>query len=253
MAGRAGGQIFRDVLRRKMNAETNSPNYDDQGQEMSWDEMGYSSKTKQMRNPNSDGTFDGPSGGRPMYSPDKNGQTGQPDPDKGRRARLMERAKAQGAPFGYGYEDADEDNLQENDALERYINEEDKKRGMGGGLDADQIRAYEEDFEAEDRMDREAGRLTGPELAKIQGRLLKAGETADGGDMAIVDAISAEAERMGAEGVPLEDLLSLAGSLADPYSTGDEKQTRAMLQQAYQRGAGKAQNQMNKNMGKPFR
>jgi len=195
---RAGGQIFRDVLRRKMNAENDLPNYDDQGGELSWKRLPNGDSQPMVREGtrvNPDGTFDGPSGGYPK---------------------------------GDYHDEAD-------------------------SLDDDQIRAYEEDFEAEDRMDREAGRLTGPELAKLQGRLLKAGETADGGDMAIVDAISAEAERMGAEGVPLEDLLSLAGSLADPYSTGDENQTRQMLQQAYQRGAGKAKNQMNKNMGKPFR
>lgn len=199
---RAGGQIFRDVLRRKLNAENDLPNYDDQGGELSWKRLQNGDSQPMVRQGtrvNPDGTFDGPSGGYPK---------------------------------GDYHDEADD-----------YM----------GDMDADQMRAYEEDFEAEDRMDREAGRLTGPELAKIQGRLLKAGETADGGDQAIVDAVAAEAERMGAEGVPLDDLLSLAGSIADPYSTGDEKQTRAMLQQAYQRGASKAKNNMNKNMGKPFR
>ena len=226
MAGRAGGQILRDVLRRKMAAMYDDPLYDDQGQEMSMGADG-TYEQKPMKNPNPDGTFDGPTGGRPINPPDKNGQTGRPDPDKGRRARLMERAKAQGAPYGYGYEDADEDTLEENDALEAYINEEDQKRRGRPGNDG---------FNS-----------TNPFIQA----------TADaGGDAETMQAVLGAAEQMGMNGVPIEQMMAYDAELDEggpDYVFKSPEERKAMLQEAYQRGASKAKNQMNKNMGKPFR
>ena len=189
MAGRAGGQIFRDVLRRKMNAKYDNPNYDDQGQEMEtydhpyaddeYDPGGGYQVKKPMKNPNPDGTFDGPSGGRPMKD---------------------------------NYGDAPSD-MQMRD---------DEYGDDGGAGDAAM-------------------------------RLMKAGEMAEGGDGSIVDAVSMEAERMGAEGIPLDAVIGAVGSVTDGYAFTDNAMAESVLTEAWQRGAGKAKNQMNKNMGKPFR
>lgn len=206
---RAGGQIFRDVLRRKLNAQYDNPNYDDQGQEMEtpdYDEPDWApgtQVTKKMRRPNPDGTFDGPSGGRPAKS-----------------------------NYGGGLSDLE-------------MREEERMNA-----DTDDGHAPAEDYmnqNSDDGMDFVTPRLKD---AGMRG-------SKQGGDQAIIDAIVAEAEKLASEGVPLETVLATAPELADPYSTGDEQQTRELLKMGYTKGLSgyraAQQNQMNKNMGKPFR
>ncbi|MEN9289286.1 MAG: hypothetical protein RL317_909, partial [Pseudomonadota bacterium] len=166
---RAGGQIFRDVLRRKMNAKYDNPNYDDQGQEMEtydhpyaddeYDPGGGYQVKKPMRNPNPDGTFDGPSGGRPMQ-----------DVESGFNSKN---------PFLQATADA-------------------------------------------------------------------------GGDEETMQAVLGAAEQMGMNGVPIEQMMAYDAELDEggpDYVFKSPEERKAMLQEAYQRGQAKAQNQTNKNMG----
>lgn len=190
---RAGGQIMKDVLRRKLNAKHDNPMYDDQGQEMSTfpgrgdpgfdpDERDDGQQyTKRMRNPNPDGTFDGPSGGRPVAD---------------------------------NYGDAPSD-------LE-----------MRDEEDMD----MEPDGDADDPI---AKRLQDAGMAASHG---------DGGDGAIVDGVAAEAERMGAEGIPLEQVLGAAGE-PDGYAFTDKEMQDQVLSQAWQKGAS---GNIKRGMGKPI-
>lgn len=146
---------------------------------------------------------------------------------RARRAQLMERAKAQGAPYGYGYEDTEGNSPEALDALEAYINEEDQKRSGGPLVDR-----FSQAFQQ--------AKATNPDF---------------GGDSSIIDVITAEAAKMGAEGIPPDQVAAAAaqynsdgGPDDDDYAFGSKEDRVRMIMDAYNKGARSGQAQRGSSM-----
>lgn len=198
---RAGGQILKDVLRRKLSARQDQPMYDDQGQTLEADGV-----KRPMRNPNPDGTFDGPSGGRPVAD---------------------------------NYGDAPSD-LEMRD-------EEDMDMEPDGDADDEGDFLLDIDGAAE-RFRNAANSVVGTSKASNF-----ADEHNANFGAGARDAVLAEAEKMGAEGLPIQVVIQgadLDDAEADEYNLGEPDERTAAITAAYNRGK---QRNVSRGMGKPTR
>ena len=190
---RAGGQIFRDVLRRKM--QGGDPNME--------------AGSGRHRYEDSSDAIDRVTVARPGWSRDGAGREWEDE----------------SGGFPYTYE--------EQGIFNRH------RANSEGEPDADNF-VGPSDGDADN--------------SPIAQRLLQAGKNApENTDIGIVNAVFEEAVKAASEGASMEDLMAAAPAIMDGYAISDENEARQLLQDAYTQGSAKAKNQMNKNMGRPFR
>ena len=222
---RAGGQILRDALRRKLNAEFDNPNYDDQGQEMEtpgWDDdpdwATDRQLTNKMRRPNPDGTFDGPTGGRPLNPPDMGDNYGE-GPKRGVA----------------GPEDYEDEEDMEEDPY-------DVRAQAEGRYDPAVDRQRRDAMEAGERPNSDA------DIKMLRDRLATAGGKGDG-DSGIAMAVGAEIGKLLSEGYDGPAIRAAMKPLVDGYAIQDEQMVDDMIAEQLQNLSKK---NVHRGMGKPI-